>query len=121
VTIFEFLAARLNERETIAAAAHGIWQADFEGNIVDVSYAAYLAVGPYGNGIDDATRAHILLNDPARVLREVEADREILAMADRAVNGIDADMAVSDALDRVLRLRAAAYSDHPDYRQEWAA
>jgi hypothetical protein len=71
---------------------------------------------------------------PARVLREVEADRELLDLLDRAIRYRDRVFAqppprsVSDemravtqmlALEQVVKLRIAVYSDHPDCRQEW--
>lgn len=55
-----------------------------------------------------------------RMLREAEAGFRLLAAYDEAVNGPAADLGVADALENVIRDRAAVYSDHPDYRQEWA-
>jgi hypothetical protein len=68
---------------------------------------------------DYADSAHQERWSPARVLREVEAGRKLLAACDEAVNGPDADLGVADALEAVIRDRAAVYSDHPGYRQEW--
>lgn len=71
---------------------------------------------------------------PERVLREVEADRKLIDLYGRSKSYRDRVFArpeprsVSDemravtqmlAVEQVLRLRAAVYSDHPDYRQEW--
>jgi hypothetical protein len=57
---------------------------------------------------------HIARHDPARVLREVEAKRALLVLADPASG---------DGLDYggewILAAMALAYSDHPDYRAEW--
>jgi len=69
-----------------------------------------------------------------QMLREVEADRKLLDLYERAKSYRDQVFArpeprsISDemravtqmmALEQVLRLRVAIYSDHPGYRQEW--
>ncbi len=71
---------------------------------LDEDEAAAKAWLPFGNP-DAAAREHIARQDPGRVLREVEAKREIIRVCGRVY---------------VLRCLAAVYSDHPDYRQEWA-
>lgn len=70
---------------------------------------------------------HIVRHDPARVLREVEGKRGVIALYDRAV----VDSKSSDFLVRgpapmvitvltpVLAHLAQAYSAHSDYRPEW--
>ena len=62
--------------------------------------------------------------DPARVLREVEAKRAILAryVAVQAWSYPpgDGDEAVQDELGEIIRRLVAVESDHPDYRPEWA-
>jgi Family of unknown function (DUF6221) len=58
---------------------------------------------------------HIARHDPARVLAEVEAKREVVdACAGQAENGATSGGILGG---QVLRLLAEAYSDHPDYRQ----
>lgn len=56
-----------------------------------------------------------------RVLREVEADRELLAAWDRAKRSVaDAhSLGYEGGLEAAATYRAAVYSDHRDYRQEW--
>lgn len=70
---------------------------------------------------------------PAHVLREAAADRMLIAtweaqagydLPEGVHEGRDpderaADELVKDALYDVLKVRAAVYSDHPDYRTEW--
>ena len=58
---------------------------------------------------DDHLAAHIARHDPARVLREVAAKRAIL------------DAVGYDDREDVAGHLAAVWSDHPDYRQEWAS
>jgi hypothetical protein len=61
---------------------------------------------------------HIARHDPARVLRQVTALRELLNVA----SDVDAmySVAAEDAADGIRRTIAAIWSDHPDYQQEWA-
>ena len=113
MTIAEFLAARLDEDE-----------------------AAAKAVRP---DQDYADSAHQERWSPARVLREVEARRTITA--EHAATGgwtaygdhmcrrcVYSDDEPHDELHHwvafpcpTLRALAAVWSDHPDYRQEWAS
>jgi hypothetical protein len=102
--LVEFLRARLDEDEAAAKA----WL-------------------PFGNP-DTAQREHIARHDPARVFREVEAQRQFL---DFAVRTRDlAERQPTEGQARELRAKWAAYltalkfgalryADHPDYREEW--
>jgi hypothetical protein len=76
---------------------------------------------------DDA--AHIARHDPARALRDVAADRAILADYAATLNpaplrpGDDyaaglAEGNAASARFAALR-RAAVYSDHPEYKESW--
>jgi Family of unknown function (DUF6221) len=72
---------------------------------------------------DHGVTAHIIRWDPARVLREVEAGRQLLARwhehdARRSDNA--EDEARAWLLVGLLADRATVYSDHPDYKAEWA-
>jgi Family of unknown function (DUF6221) len=128
--LVEFLNARLDEDEQLArlacAGESGAppdvladgqtpipWRAD-HGNVW--AEGRHSVATARGNGV----AMHIARHDPARVLREVEATRELVRLAERAhdyhetfMNGFGA------AMEQVLRLYAAAHSDHPDYREEW--
>jgi hypothetical protein len=57
---------------------------------------------------------------PARVLREVAADRAILAeyVAVRKLQGLTGTKK-DGYRDWILRQRVAVYSDHPSYKEEW--
>lgn len=81
--------------------------------------------------------AHIARHNPARVLRRVEADRQIVRRHDRAVlrAGGGAQHFATETVCRscepnlqfpelswpcpTLRLLALPYADHDDYRPEW--
>lgn len=67
---------------------------------------------------------HIAEWDPARVLREIDAKRQLLGLyAEVAANDVD-DVEYANgwanALGVAVRLLAAPYSDRPGYREEWA-
>ncbi|GAB2731670.1 hypothetical protein GCM10027072_27960 [Streptomyces bullii] len=88
-------------------------------------------------------RAHIVRHDPARVLREIDAKRQVVTGYVKAIetmeelallrermkaSGQDTFMTemerVSaihrrDVLNGVLRLLALPYADRPGYREEW--
>ena len=71
-----------------------------------------------------------VVHDPARVLRDVEADRKLLAAYDKALGTVQErheqgyDYEGEDevgwrlALEFAIKLRAKRFSDHPEYRQE---
>lgn len=65
-----------------------------------------------------ADGAHIVRHDPARVLREVEAKRRLLA-ACAEYDDCPAGMSGSGLAYHVEELLALPYADHPDYRDEW--
>lgn len=140
-----FLAARLDEDEAAAEAARDAhrwrgaskgdphWDTDSSG--VSTADGVRVASGPYaGSDLDEETGGHIARHDPARVLRSVTADRELLE-AYASQDGYDLPESVHDGRDPdererdedlqdtlawVIRVRAAVYSDHPGYQNEWA-
>lgn len=150
-----FVAARVDEDEAAALAAKpGDWNPDFHLshgwrvlNGPDFRTSTLVAWSP-GSFSDDPTRqgrdtaAHIARHDPARVLREVAAKRDHLAMWDEALArreravklaGSDSELhrraAVTqraeangycEAVMRLVLADAAVYSDHPAYNQSWA-
>lgn len=100
MTIIEFLTPRLDEQ---AESARGV-------------------VDGYYSGSPAAAE---------RELRDVEADRKLIAAyvtAREAVPPVDlwyevADgikVGVADGLESALKIRAARWNDHPDYKPEWA-
>jgi hypothetical protein len=129
-----FVNARLDEDEAAAHAAlhggSGRWERYREADLYDLDHRLVTTSGEF---------AHIIRHDPARVLREVEAMRAILAAhAPYRYDGRDGEgvtricaVCVSDkdgyaeewAMDLwpclPVRAIATAWSDHPDYRPEW--
>ncbi|WP_393057714.1 DUF6221 family protein [Streptomyces sp. LN549] len=134
--LVQFLRDRLGEDEQTALAAalgrskFAPWRASetdvYTTEIILAGHAHRVAdTGPTYSGADgyeeDAARAaHIARHDPARVLREVEAKREIVKQADLYLcdSGPGCGYRTKHG-HNVLRLLALPYSDHPDYRDAW--
>ncbi|MFD9564369.1 DUF6221 family protein [Streptomyces sp. NPDC059994] len=83
-------------------------------------------LGRRWNGTYDGlfTAEHIVRHDPARVLREVEAKRRLLAVHRPYVD--EPDQACLGCAGGIMwrscpvwRALAAVYADRPGYRQEW--
>jgi len=113
-----FLAARLDEEEREAKYA-----------LERLSECAGIQVSDPDDGGDIghmvAYSFHALRHNPARVLRDIEADRKLLAIY-AEVAGMDCDDPEPEyaygrtvGLGEAVRLRAARFNGHPDYRQEW--
>jgi hypothetical protein len=137
--LLAFFAARLDEDEAISRTAamsakvHMDGYADGDWSWLDSYGQPQLADLPL---ID-----HQMRFDPARVLRDVAADRALLGALEEARKFSDHMFASSSpegvahgevpgqrmraatqvqTLERVVAIRAARFSDNPDYRPEWA-
>jgi hypothetical protein len=146
VTLAEFLEARYAEREAAAKEAAvdpvGAMEAHFEAAALQHEQDWRLhpeRETDYDHGQADAlhwaaTRIRermlpLSLHDPASVLADIEAKRRILADHRQRRDSIwcrVCDPATEDTDDsaayypcRTLRLLAAPFAAHPDYRQEW--
>lgn len=138
--LVEFLRTRLDEDEQAArAAAERIgptwgtqvkWVPDIDA-IPDAEWDNELglprnAVGFYGT---EAEHEHLKRWTPARVLRDIEAKRGVVARYEFACReaaqpGISEEeretrVQVGGALQSCVLCLAAPYVDHPDYREEW--
>ena len=141
--LITFLNARLDEDEAFAIAAAGAdgkyagrphWTALGRGIVTDAGDPDW-AVVDLSPCIEDAELgAHIARHDPARTLREVAAGRAILAehqhRSESAAGGFgcstchfDQEYGFPGGINwcRTVRSVASVYSDHPDYREEWAS
>jgi hypothetical protein len=123
LTLTEFLTARLDEDEAMAKAADEDWAPS-----AALPRDTHLVYGLEHAGFGLAYQGFALVHDPARVLREVAAKRAILMRyadcltrtEDAAYpNGVAMDQ-VREYDDFVLPNLAAIWSDHHDYRPEWA-
>jgi hypothetical protein len=72
-----------------------------------------------GDRLPAAVGAHVARGAPARVLREVAAKRAHLTAYEGAINGC-LEWGITTMLENILYSDAAVWSDHPDYKQEWA-
>ncbi len=138
--IVAFINARLDDDERVACAAtegvgvqtgdpsSGVWSAggSYQPGLIEDSDGGVVV---YDEGAPNEAQAqHIARHDPARVLRDVEATRRILARYEDAISRqSEPDYSRSDALaqaaeyeDWVLPLLAASWSTHPDYQPEWS-
>jgi hypothetical protein len=111
--LITWLRAQLDEDERVARAARGErWEADgdfiFGAESADEIHFAGMPTVP-----GHAIQAYLLNNDPARVLREVEAKRRIL---DNALFGMN-----SVTGEEICRLLALPYADRPGYLEEWGS
>lgn len=134
--LVQFLRVRYDEEQRIAEAAaseaRADWDAGDENLSSQVSTAGYgdpVVVGPW-DFLDWNVRQHIARHDPARVLRDIKAKRQLLALyvehkrMDRETFEAEGEHARSlvslrAAYFDAVRHHAAVYADHPDYRAEW--
>ena len=124
-TITEFITARLDEDHYRAYQAQGLL------GIPTPWWTWRHLRNRFGTSITHADALHIGHHGPARVLREVEAKRAILELADEAT-GLDMSVDIDRGIgprdkaaepyvgDLIIRQMAQAYSDHPDYNPEWS-
>lgn len=105
-----FLAARLDEDEAVIVRNCG----DRGLALGWPDYATYTDSAEYSAACD-----YIAQFDPERELREVGAKRMILNSLTRRIGRLGAPWDET-WFGEILRPMAAAYSDHPDYRREWA-
>lgn len=128
IDLVEFITARLDRDEAAAlAASPNTWTVEpwknehgVEFLIVPDGSTSTAAVVPRG----PANAVHIARHDPARVLREVEAKRALLKLHGPVIDGTQSSWTwfegSESASDKVCRLLALPYADHPDYQTEWA-
>ncbi|MGW9249737.1 DUF6221 family protein [Streptomyces badius] len=124
--LVQFLRDRYDEESSeaeLAATETGAdWQYDSESGYVMGSRDHGMVATGSQDFLESAAGAHIARHDPARVLREVEAKRELLADYERFVAERRRMMGGWDSYPEpssVLLAFAAVYSDHPDYRDDW--
>jgi hypothetical protein len=67
----------------------------------------------------EACAAHIVLNDPASVLRDVTAKREILTELAAQASVMGGSGAYRHCYEMVAREFAAIWDGHPDYQARW--
>jgi uncharacterized protein DUF6221 len=120
MTIVEFLEARLTEDELAAHAATDAspeWQAYYDYRDVKDLDGRFV-VQADSQHPTTTQAAHIARHSPARVLRECEAKRAIIAdfLRRDALGDLPGRSAVEDTLKAV----SAVYSRHQDYDPAWS-
>lgn len=133
--LLEFLAARLDEdeaavRAVTAARRYDEWDAVGAAGDDEAADLTWHVVGITAMKPEPGAKAiahHIARHDPARVLRDVMAQRAIVDAY--AVTDGDVELHLGnfprkhgewDGLGLAVRQLATVYSDHPHYQQEWA-
>lgn len=129
--LVDFLRARLDEDETAARAAAdelggltlgGEWR--YDGRCVEaVRERDMVAVGSQ-DFMEPGVGEHIARHDPARVLAEVEAKREMLRIHRRYADEpeqacLGCAGGISWEACPVIPLLAGPYRDHPDFDPAW--
>jgi hypothetical protein len=127
-----FLRAALDRDEQVAmgaqAAAPGQWRRTDEGALwsTDTGGNGYFATGPWDTGIGDQISEHMLHWDPARVLAEVKAKRQLLDLHSPGRSYREDELPVCGSCRkdrvypcRVVRLLAQPYAGQPGWREEW--
>jgi hypothetical protein len=129
--LVEFLRARYAEHRAIAEAAAEL-QCDPENGWGIIDPSGYVQtekrrwIAPHIGMLHEPQSAeHVVANNPAVVLADLDAKCFLLAGCERALGAIHADPAAPSAsaaigpVEHLLRYFAAPYADHPDYREEW--
>ena len=131
VELVEWLRAQFDEDERIArAATPGPWSVNDESYaewVIAANGTEVVAGGRWGGeaSVFESTEdaLHIAAHDPARVLREIDAKRRIIA--EHWLNGWVCDTCDDGEVPPppfpcpTLRLLALPYADRPGYREEW--
>lgn len=134
--LVDFLRARLDDEQT-ARAAGGRWLVLPGKNWVTAPSAKQQPDPDHRVAVAPRTKEliHIARHDPARVLREVDAKRDLIRLAFEYAASVDEEWGCGHNADQIaaghcawlrpdelttLRLLALPYQAHPDFRPEWA-
>ncbi|MFF8679519.1 DUF6221 family protein [Streptomyces sp. NPDC015237] len=124
--LVQWLRAQLDEDERTARAVEdrsapwdGQWVAD--GNsAVRTENGHVLFYRHVSDPLKPGLTDHVAKHDPARVLREIDAKRDLLRFAEGVHDHHETfTTGVAARLEVTLRLFAATYADRPGYRDEW--
>lgn len=122
-----FLRERLDDEERAAQRAdEGPWRLRTLGrhDLAAVHTDAASGAVQLDGSRASANAVHIVLHDPARVLRGIVAKRELISRCEALRADVliiaGAEVILSEYRRVILPGLAATYSDHPGYRPEWA-
>lgn len=114
-----WLGQQLDEDERIARAAEGDPVFDGTGIVIERNRAR--GFPDRVAGLISPVATHIAVWGPARVLREIDAKRDLLRFAEGIHDHHETfTTGVAARLEQTLRLFALAYADRPGFREEWA-
>jgi hypothetical protein len=125
--LVQWLREQLDDDErTARAATDGPWTTMGQ-RVLDPSPPSNrlgigMAVGHAAASADyNETAEHIARHDPERVLREIDAKRQLLYQFEQRGNSVRATVKppTGGVWDDMLRLLALPYADRPGYREEW--
>ncbi|MFE8961716.1 DUF6221 family protein [Streptomyces iakyrus] len=115
--LVQFLRDRLDEDERAARRAGDSFRQIGETGVI---------VATEGDRAEECASAnwagiaeHIVRHDPARVLAEVAAKRQIIDRCVSAQIPIRDDWSTDELAGDVLAMLALPYADHPAYKPEW--
>ncbi|MEV0556247.1 DUF6221 family protein [Streptomyces sp. NPDC050597] len=117
IELIRWLGEQFDEDERVARAVTtpGTWR-------VGSSHGGSTVEGE-GWTVDNADAldgAHIATHDPARVLLEIDAKRDLLRFAEGIHDHHETfTTGIAARLEKTLRLYALAYAARPGYRGEW--
>ncbi|MFI8330140.1 DUF6221 family protein [Streptomyces filamentosus] len=133
--LVQFLRARLDEDAELARQAEQVGGAPSWDRAADVlllpglQTRRRLADRGVPDALQGAVEAHAARHDPARVLAEVDAKREVVNAYERMVAEFQDSGPAMVSYDRLvgsvsslrtaLEFLALPYADHPDYRDTW--
>jgi hypothetical protein len=120
--LIAFLNARLDERAAraqaaLAEAGEAEWHYDSNGWVRTASDRGPAVAHGAQDFLGPEVGEFVADNDPARALSEIEAKRRVMGEALFIWNS-DVDGIFGSGWD-ILRMLAAVYADHPEYRKEW--
>ena len=123
--LVQWLREQLDEDERIARAVEdrsapwdGQWVAD--GDDAARTFNGHVLF--YGHGdrsLKPGLVAHVVEHDPARVLREIEAKRQLVTLHSEGSSELFCSNCEHEPPCPTLRLLALPYADRPGYREEW--
>ncbi len=127
LNIIDFINARLDEDEKAAkAATPSPWNLrlhEADDKIMTESGDALIDAKSYEEvviEVSDEDLSHISRHDPARVLREVAAKREVLDVCKHVHGHVSGNETADNLAESVLMSLANAWSTHADFKPEWA-
>ncbi|MFF9215595.1 DUF6221 family protein [Streptomyces viridosporus] len=125
--LVEWLRTQLDEDERIARDAAdeleglelgGEWR--YDGRSVETARERTMVAVGSQDFMEPGIGGYIAAHDPARVLREIDAKRELLRQYEHLKHDVmPDDLTGVWALEAALRAFALVYAHRPGYREEW--